>query len=346
MAAHNAGLLALCCQKLGRGTLEQPLMDPYQTIPVAHPDLPPMRLVNRRTLEHAGPCPFCGGDTQRSDRFRVWLEPGNQRYWCRACNERGPLRKLFGDERPALRLASPRLKRHRVADPIPADAAHYRAIYTAVALWAHANLLDLANPDPLAYLHARGINEDTIGRAVLGVTRRDPMALADYLRREHADLLPYAEAAGVLVREGESWRTHPNLCGCLVFPYLADGEVVDLRTRTYPGKGYRSLAGGYTERGATRLFGWDDLGNADTLLITEGEIKALIAFQAYQAGRLSTPALAHPGLSYLREEWGAPGGARRRHRDPGLRQPAPPDLRMAPTSSPPRRSGLSATACA
>jgi hypothetical protein len=290
--------------KTGGAVLEH-LVDPYQTTPAIHPGLPPLRLVNRRTLEHAGPCPFCGGDAHRSDRFRVWLESGKERFWCRACNEKGPLRKLLGEDRPARRVVLRQQHRRRHVDPVPTDAPHYRALYAAIALWAHANLLDLANPDPLAYLHQRGINEDTIARGVLGVTRRDPAALADHLRHEHAELLPYAEAAGVLVREGEAFRTHANLCGCLVFPYIANGEVVDLRTRTYPGKGYRSLAGGYESRGATSPFGWDDLGETDTVILTEGEIKALLATQAHLAGRLSAPALAHPGLSYLREEWGA-----------------------------------------
>lgn len=281
-------------------------MDPYQTTPPIHPKLPPLTLVNRRTLEHAGPCPFCVSPNPNSQRFRVWLEPGKERYWCRQCHEKGPLRKLIGDDRPALRPALLRARRARQPEAASADAPRYRALYAAVALWAHADLLDPANPDPLAYLRRRGISEATVGRALLGVTRRDPAALADYLRREYADLLPYAEAAGVLARgpDGEL-RAHPNLCGCLVFPYLAGGEVVDLRTRSFPGKGYRSLAGGYAARGATSPFGWDSLDGADTVLLTEGEIKALIATQAHAAGQLSAPALAHPGLSYLREEWGA-----------------------------------------
>ena len=228
-------------------------MDPYQTVPSIHPHLPPLRLVNRRTLEHAGPCPYCGGDAHRSDRFRVWLEPGKERFWCRACGEKGALSRLLGEDRPVLRPALRRPRGGRqVAAPVPAHTAHYRALYTAVALWAHANLLDLANPDPLAYLHQRGIDDPTVARTVLGVTRRDPDALATYLRHAYPALLPYREAAGVLTRDfGGELRAHPNLCGCLVFPYLADGEIVDLRTRTYPGKGYRSLAGGYAERGAT-----------------------------------------------------------------------------------------------
>jgi len=35
--------------------------------------------------EYAGPCPLCGGDPDRSDRFRIWPNDGKGgHYWCRA----------------------------------------------------------------------------------------------------------------------------------------------------------------------------------------------------------------------------------------------------------------------
>ena len=267
--------------------------------------LPPLRLVNRRTQEHVGACPFCGGD-QRSDRFHVWTEPGHERYWCRGCDAKGPLKKLLSEEiRPRL---TPRRALSQPAAPA-AEAAHqasYRQIYATIALWAHALLLDEANPEPRAYLHQRGLDDTTIGRHVLGVTLRDPQAIPALLRRECPELLTYAGEAGVITcaADGEL-RAHPNLCGALIFPYLADGQVVDLRARSYPGKGYRSLPGGYTERGAVFPFGWDSLDGAETIILTEGEFKALAVTQGYESGRLSVPAMAHPGLSYIRDEWAA-----------------------------------------
>lgn len=263
--------------------------------------------MNRRTHEHAGACPFCGGDGQRSDRFRVWLEVGNERYWCRACNAKGPLRNLLGDRPRRLPIAHqrPRVCANSVV-ATPTQQAQYRQLYTAITLWAQANLLDPANPEPIAYLHQRGLHDTQIAQALLGVTRHDPTALCAMLQADYPALLPFAVAAGVLIHDQNgALRTHPNLCSCLLFPYLANNEVVDLRTRSYPGKGYRSLAGGYGERGAVFPFGWDSLDGADTVLITEGEIKALLAQQAYAVGRLSAPTMAHPGLSYLRPEWGA-----------------------------------------
>ncbi|NTW97038.1 MAG: hypothetical protein HGB28_00595, partial [Oscillochloris sp.] len=81
-----------------------------------------------------------------------------------------------------------------------------------------------------AYICARGFGDDAIGHALLGVTLRDPQAILDLLRRELPALLPDAEAAGVLVRDYHGdLRSHPNLCGFLLFPYLAGGAVVDLR---------------------------------------------------------------------------------------------------------------------
>jgi hypothetical protein len=265
-------------------------------------ELPALRLVNRRTQEYCGPCPICGGNA-RSDRFRVWLTPERKRYWCRRCDAKGSLDTLLQVDRPRIELPTPAQKPQRQIDPNPAHAAHYRELYAAVALWAHANLWDTCNPDPLAYLHGRGLHDATIGAALLGYALHDPTSLPDYLRQTCPALLPYAEAAGVLVRRDSTLRTHPNLCGRIVLPYVAHGEVTDLRTRAFPGKGYTSLAGGYSERGATALFGWDALDGATSVLITEGEFKALAVTAAYADNHLSAPALAHPGLSYWRDEW-------------------------------------------
>ncbi|MBX0328355.1 hypothetical protein K2Z83_11775 [Oscillochloris sp. ZM17-4] len=242
-------------------------MDPYQTTPTIHPSLPPLRLVNRRTLEHVGACPFCGD--HRSDRFHVWMEPGHERFWCRACAAKGPLKKLLGEDiQPRAALARRRPARP-LAQPNPAHVARYRQIYATIALWGHMLLLDEANPEPLAYIRQRGITAAMIGHQLLGVTLRDPQALPDLLRRELPALLPDAEAAGVLTRDhAGQLRAHPNLCGALLFPYLADGQVVDLRARSFPGKGYRSLPGGYSERGAVSPFGWDSLDGGDTIILT------------------------------------------------------------------------------
>jgi hypothetical protein len=285
-----------------------------------HPDLPAMRLVNRRTEEYVGACPFCGGDAG-SDRFHVWMTAAGGRpagrFWCRSCGESGLLNKRFGNERDeaereriaaALRRAEERRAAARPQrEPRPEHIPQYRQIYTLVALWAHTWLLDEANPDPLAYLVRRGLTDEDASRYLLGYGLHDPQALVTYLQHEAPELLPYAEESGVLVRDRSgTLRTHWNLCGALVFPYVAQGAIVDLRMRQ-PGGGHKtkSLPGSPEARGATFPMGWDTLDGADTVLLTEsGEFKALIPQAAYHAGQLTSPTLGHPGLTTFRPEWG------------------------------------------
>ena len=107
---------------------------------------------------------------------------------------------------------------------------------------------------------------------------------------------PYAEEAGLLVRDDAGQlHTHWNLRGRIVVPYLVDGEVVDLRTRTYDGqKGYRSL-GPYTERGATFPFAWDSVpSGTPTVIIAEAEFKALAALRRFMTGSSPPPRSASP----------------------------------------------------
>ena len=128
-------------------------------------DLPPFRLASRAKQEYAGACPFCGGD-HTSDRFRIWPHEG--RYWCRQCNVTGWLDALSGERPRTLIPPQPKQARGRLAPQAnPAHTAHYRELYAAVALWAHSNLYQEHNPEPLAYLHQRGLDDASIGAALL-----------------------------------------------------------------------------------------------------------------------------------------------------------------------------------
>lgn len=277
-----------------------------------HPQLPPMQLASRNGRMYVGPCPFCadGGD----DRFHVWMEASGgrpaERYWCRVCNARGRLASLDREGKPASGSAASTHRpkaapsRPRV-EPALAHIPHYRALYEVTALWAHSWMLDGCHPDPQHYLHRRGLSDATIGRYLLGVMLRDPDSLAAYLRQECPEAFPYAEEAGLLVRDDAGQlRTHWNLRGRIVFPYLADGQVVDLRTRTYDGqKGYRSL-GPYAERGASFPFAWDSVpAGTRTVIVAEAEFKALAALQAYHGGELAYPTIGQPGLTVFRASW-------------------------------------------
>ena len=93
-------------------------------------------------------------------------------------------------------------------------------------------------------------------------------------------------------------RTHWNLCGALIFPTIAEGEITDLRARKLGWCQARSLAGSPRDRGAIYPFGWDDIGDADTVMLTEsGEFKTLVPLATYQAGDLSIPTIGCPGIN-------------------------------------------------
>ena len=112
--------------------------------------------------------------------------------------------------------------------------------------------------------------------------------------------MPYAQEAGLLVVDRQGMlRTHWNLCGALIFPTIAEGEITDLRARKLgAGAKARSLAGSPRDRGAIYPFGWDDIGDADTVMLTEsGEFKTLVPLAAYHAGDLSIPTIGCPGIN-------------------------------------------------
>ena len=217
-----------------------------------------MRLVNRRTGEHTGPCPHCQAGT---NRYHIWTEIGAGgrpawRYCCRSCGASGVLGAASHDHAPA--PERPRTALPRPVDPCAAHIPFYRLLYELTALWAHGWLLDAANPDSLAYLAKRGVNQATAVRHLLGYALDDGHSLVCYLSEHAPDLMPYAQEAGLFVVDRQGMlRTHWNLCGALIFPTIAEGEITDLRARKLGvGAKARSLAGSPCDRGAIYPFGW------------------------------------------------------------------------------------------
>jgi hypothetical protein len=214
--------------------------------------LPGMRLVNRRTGEYTGPCPHCQADT---NRYHIWTESGTHgrpawRYWCRSCGASGVIGATSHVHAPA--LERPMSSSPRPNDPCAAHIPFYRQLYELTALWAQGWLLDSANPEPLAYLAKRGVSQATAVHHLLGYALHDPQALVAFLTEHAIDLLPYAQEAGLLVVDRQGMlRTHWNLCGALLFPTIAEGQITDLRVRKLGiDTKARSLAGSPRERGA------------------------------------------------------------------------------------------------
>ena len=263
-----------------------------------------MRLVSRRTGEYVGPCPYCRAG---EDRFHVWtLANGKRpagRYWCRTCDAKG----VLDQQREHARSPQMPEPAHAAPKAQIAHIPHYRQLYELVMLWAQRWLFEPANPEPLAYIRSRGLTDADARALLLGYSLNDPQSLVQFVQEHAPELLPFAQEAGILTLDRSGLlRTHWNLCGALIFPTIAHGEIVDLRMRRIgAGQRGRSLAGSPIERGAIFPVGWDAIGNADTVILTEsGEFKTLVPLTAYRHGQLEFPTIGFPGMNGFQSSLG------------------------------------------
>jgi twinkle protein len=108
-------------------------------------------------------------------------------------------------------------------------------------------------PAALAYLAGRGISEATARRNGVGVARV---------------WMPGLKA------EAE----------CLTFPYRRDGELLNIKFRSFPEKHFTQV-----KDAEKLLFGLDDLGDSKTGIIVEGELDKLALDEAGIRNVLSVP---------------------------------------------------------
>jgi DNA primase len=206
--------------------------------------LNPRHMAGTNGGEWAGPCPKCGGDPDKSDRFRIWPEQneGNGSFWCRRCEKGGDgitflieyqgmkypqaceyLGKAMPPRQVARTPRPPEEKQERffpeTKDGTPAELWTKNA--TALVDWATEKLM--GNPRPLAWLKERGITKDTARRFRLGWN-------------------PGTKGGEDLFRHRESWGLDtvlkPNgkpkrlwIPRGLIIPHVRDGQVVRVRIR-------------------------------------------------------------------------------------------------------------------
>ena len=166
------------------------------------------------------------------------------------------------------------------------DIVEVRNLYKSLAVKYHDNI-----PQPVnEYLNSRGLTQQTIDAFMLGFCSTD--FYDDYSNK-------LAEEAGVLN------NNYPLLTNRITIPYLANGEVTDIRGRivsnvfTYKDNTptYSSLSGNHEVRGATLPFNYDIISKSDRVILTEGEFKAIVASQ------YGFPVVAMPGIFGWRSEW-------------------------------------------
>lgn len=154
-----------------------------------------------------------------------------------------------------------------------------RQLYTDVAHYYHSAL----TPEAIRYLYSRGFTDSTIKQYKLGYCPSGTHPLY----KSHI-----AEEAGLAIHQ-KAFLAHR-----ITFPYITHGKIVtDIRARAIdPDEElrYKSPFGGVYYRGAIYPYNYS-MEQDQPVLLTEGEIKALIAQQ------YGFPTIALPGITSWRK---------------------------------------------
>ena len=250
--------------------------------------------------EYAGKCPWCGG----VDRFRVWPQhhAGRGRFWCRQCRRSGDAVAYleadglsFEDALREIGFAAldqlagePKRRKRRTKTPPPVptmeppgekwqERARDFVRYAQNLLWSEHGRA------ALAYLHGRGLADETIRRFGLGFNPGDLYDELDKWGLE-AGKKVYLSRGVVIPCEidGALWYVQVRR------PYVKDGQP-DVLARLLggalpswlPDKKYWSVKGGQGKA----LFGAGLFAGGDLpLLFCEGEFDAMIAWQTVGGG--------------------------------------------------------------
>jgi len=210
-------------------------------------------------------CPSCAGND-------LWVTPENRSAYCWEC---GVSYYLIHNENDTYQ---PRRVQYTTKQ---FDTKQIRALYSDAANYYHSCI----SKDHEEFLKRRGISQEAINFFRIGFC--PPGVSPMYLTET-------AKEAGLADGKGQPW-----LSGRIIFPYIADGEVTDLRGRTLTDEDpkYKSLYHKSEQRGAFYPFNYDAAMRkaqaSKLLIVTEGEIKAVVADQC------NFPIMALPGmLSY------------------------------------------------
>jgi len=226
--------------------------------------------IRRLGQELHSACPFCqAGD----DRFVIWP---HGTYWCRQCGRKGRVEGLLhqlGMEPVAFTPSQPG------NDADPALVAGYRDLYRQVAEVARADV-------NVAFWQQRGLKPWAISELGLGHGSGDVTCLVGGFERQQSI------GAGLITDRG---RPAAVLRDTHLIPWFHCGQVINQRGRRPGHGGYLELRGSRRQRGGYGLYLADCLDHTDSVMLTEGEIKAMVAWQAWREADLSMPAVAKPG---------------------------------------------------
>jgi len=150
-------------------------------------------------------------------------------------------------------------------------------------------------------LRERGLTDETIRAAGLGFHPDGWRGgVGTVLWHVARDAYEGARVGGLLGPQGLSKHM---LQGVVTIPYWSNETCTMLRTRKLVAddrkKYYAPTGVPYYAGGKPTFYLHDAHTSTSAVILTEGEFKALAAWQDWQAGNLAIPALATPGITYL-----------------------------------------------
>lgn len=237
------------------------------------------------------PCPICGG----VDRFYLIAAPtnGGAPYWrCRQCDYTEAHEEDDGLDNARMDHGS----RHEPRTKEQIEESYIG--YTAVALHCAEALWTKAGKAALDYLRDRGLSDAMIRGAKLGWCG-DGMEVFRDLFYHNKPAYEGAMTGGLRKRQAVP---RPVCQHTITIPYMDGDTCVLLRGRKLhpkPGEKYFSPAGPLYAGGEPRFYLHHVLQDAPAIILTEGEIKALVAHQEWRAGRSPLPCIATTGIYYL-----------------------------------------------
>lgn len=154
----------------------------------------------------------------------------------------------------------------------------FRELYKQATNYYHSSL----TPDAYSFLVSRGFNDTVITDLKIGFCPTGKHPLYKHKLAKEAGLIDHNNSGFLANR--------------VTFPYFANGSITEIRGRAIESTDeikYKSLLGSSIYRGAIYPYNYH-LSNNKRIVITEGEIKAAIAYQ------VGTPAMALPGMGIWR----------------------------------------------
>jgi hypothetical protein len=163
------------------------------------------------------------------------------------------------------RIGEGRIYRQEQRDTVEFDTSAIRALYGQATEYYHSCI----DKEHREFLRSRGIDDNAIDLFKIGFC--PPSTHPLYTSKT-------AKESGIADGRGTPW-----LANRIVFPYIAENEITDIRGRIFIDDGgpkYKSLYHGARARGAVYPFNYDaalqKALKSKVLIITEGEIKAVI----------------------------------------------------------------------